>query len=136
MEIFREVKEAITQINPTKKQLRVFGIVAAVFIFAVFIKSGFQASFSLIVPLVLILLAIFAPKSIMPFWLTLIVLAIPIGWFVSRLVLALFFFTVITGVSLVLRMLRSDLLGLKMNGEQKSYWEPFEENKNPDTMAL
>ena len=48
--------------------------------------------------------------------------AFPIGWTVSRVMLALLFYGVFTPVAIVFRMTGRDLLGLRRRGGVETYW--------------
>jgi len=52
------------------------------------------------------------------------VVAFPIGWLVSRLILALLYFLVFTPLALWFRLRGRDLLGRKPAPDQQSFWEP------------
>jgi Saxitoxin biosynthesis operon protein SxtJ len=48
----------------------------------------------------------------------------PIGWVVSRVILALLFYGMFTPVSLVFRLLGRDALGKQRKPNQQTYWAP------------
>lgn len=52
------------------------------------------------------------------------VLAFPIGWCISWLLLAGLYFLVLTPVAVVFRLRGRDLLGRKPAPERQSFWEP------------
>ena len=52
------------------------------------------------------------------------VLAFPIGWLVSLLLLATLYFLVLTPLALVFRLRGRDLLGRKPAPRRESFWEP------------
>ena len=58
-------------------------------------------------------------------------LAFPIGWVVSHVMLATIFFLVITPLGLVVRLLRGDLLQQQFDRSATSYWLPREPARDP-----
>lgn len=58
-------------------------------------------------------------------------LAFPIGWVVSHLILGVVFYTLITGIALVMRLRGRDVLGLSLDREAKTYWTPHETVTDP-----
>ena len=52
------------------------------------------------------------------------VLAFPIGWLISLLMLLILYFLVLTPVAVLFRLRGRDLLGRKPAPERNSFWEP------------
>jgi hypothetical protein len=67
-------------------------------------------------------LGLFEPRFIRPVYVAWMVLAFPIGWVVSRLILGLLFFGIVTPVGLVLRLTGRDPLLLRPVRGADSYW--------------
>jgi hypothetical protein len=67
-------------------------------------------------------LGLWQPQLLRPIFVGALVLTFPIGWLVSRLVLAVLFYTVFTPVGLLFRLAQRDALGLKTGGDAVSYW--------------
>ena len=57
--------------------------------------------------------------------------AFPIGWTISRLVLALTFYALFTPVALIFRLIGRDALGLH-RGDRRSYWIARPGPETPD----
>src|SRR5262245_56502437 len=64
------------------------------------------------------------PRGIRPAFITAITLTIPIGWVMSRLLLAMLFFVFFTPMALLFKLIGRDALSRRFVPEQKSYWEP------------
>lgn len=62
------------------------------------------------------------PQGNRPLFVALSLLAFPIGFVVSHIVLAVLFFAILTPVGLALRLLGRDLLDRGFESEKKSYW--------------
>lgn len=74
-------------------------------------------------------LAVGIPGVVWPRWARWVysgamLMAFPIGWCVSNLLLALLYFGVITPIGLILRWSGRDELGLKPAPERQSFWQP------------
>jgi hypothetical protein len=129
-------------LRPEPKQLRQFGWVALVAFgllgSIVFFRGGlFGASFGSAARPVAwalwamgaasALLSIVWPKGNRPLFVGLGVLAFPIGWVLSHVVLAVLFFGVLTPVGLLFRLLSRDALERAFRPEMKSYWVDLRE---------
>ena len=124
-------------LHPDRKQLRQFGFIAlAAFGLlggVVLWKGGlFGTSFGDSGPAVAyalwgvgVLSAIFSavwPKANRPLFVALSVLAFPIGWALSHVVLAVMFYGVLTPVALLFRVIGRDPLTRKFEPDKKTYW--------------
>jgi len=73
------------------------------------------------VGLIFLSLGLIAPKILKPIyavWMTFAVLA---GWIMTRLILIVLFYSLITGIAILTRIIGKDFLNLKINNK-KSYW--------------
>jgi hypothetical protein len=64
------------------------------------------------------------PRTIRPVYLAAVVLAFPIGWLVSRTVLAILFFGLFTPLGLLFRLRGRDVLDLRFRPNAPTYWAP------------
>jgi hypothetical protein len=53
-----------------------------------------------------------------------LVLVFPLGWLVSRLLLASVFYGLITPMGFVFRLIGRDALALRSHSGQNTYWQP------------
>lgn len=135
--MFREIAETLRAIRPGSRQLRVFGILlGALVVFAARTIQGADAFGGSAAGAAIAALALALPVAIEPIWRALMAVTIPIGWIISRLILIAFFYIVLTPVSFILRVVGHDPLRRRWRKDLESYWEPFEENKRPDSMGL
>jgi hypothetical protein len=65
-----------------------------------------------------------APRILKPVFVGWMVLAFPIGWAVSHLMLALMFYALFTPIGLVMRLAGRDPLALRPGPPSDSYWTP------------
>jgi hypothetical protein len=116
--------------NPEKKQLRTFGtiaLLAAACLFLLFyLLKGLAIQKSVIifaVGLVIFIISRTSLKFTKMIYLGLTLVTLPIGLAVSFIVLALFYFLLLTPLGLIFRLIGRDSLGLKFNLAANSYWK-------------
>lgn len=116
--------------NPDKKLLRTFGtiaLIASVCLFLLlFLLKGLAVQKSLIVFFVGLIIFICSRTSLKLtklIYLGLTLATLPIGLAVSFIVLASFYFLLLTPLALVFRLIGRDVLGLRFNSAAKSYWK-------------
>jgi hypothetical protein len=69
-------------------------------------------------------LGLVRPRALRPLFVAGMVAAFPLGWAVSRLLLAAVFYGVVTPLGLLLRLSGRDPLGLRPRPDPPSYWAP------------
>jgi len=69
-------------------------------------------------------LGLVVPQAIRPVFIAWLVLAFPIGWVLSRVVLMTLFFGVMTPIGFWFRISGRDELGLRRGAGRESYWVP------------
>lgn len=135
--MFKEITETLRSLLPSSRSLRLFGVLlGTLIVFAARTIKGADVLGGSAAGAMIALLAVVFPRAIDPIWRALMALALPIGWVVSRLVLIAFFYAILTPISLLLRTVGHDLLKRRLSASAATYWEPFEENKHPDSMGL
>jgi hypothetical protein len=131
---------ALVEVNwkPTKRQLRLFGLAGTV-VFAllaagttakVIAQSAADPRTATIIAVIWTaiciwtLLAIFRPRYLLPFYLAISAIGLPIGIVVSFAILAVLYFGVFTPMSLVFRLVGRDALHRRFDASAKTYWTP------------
>ncbi len=124
--------------NPTRKDLRIFGIgalvasalISAVLYFfkgielqwiSILIAFGFLTFFSSLISI----------KVTRMISLGLTLVTLPIGWILSFIMLAIFYYLIVTPIGLMFRLTGRDPLNRKFDSTSKSYWK---KRKSPDTL--
>jgi len=79
----------------------------------------------------LVLLGLIAPSLLRPFHWTWMKLSHALGWVMTRLILGILFFVILTSFGLVLRLFGRDILTRDWRRREKSYWLPREETIPP-----
>ena len=113
-------------LHPDGRKLRQFAAILFVIalLFAVFSKPIWA-----VVVAYAVLSFIVTPIAY-PAYVVLTVATFPIGWIVSRAMLAILFYAVITPIGLVQRLLRRDPLRIRRS-DAASYWEDAERDEDP-----
>lgn len=118
------------QRNPSPKTLRQFAAIWLVFFlglaaFQVWCRHrpGWGLALALLATSVGLVGLVF-PRAVRPIFVGWMMLAFPIGWAVSHLMLVLMFFGVITPLAIVLRLRGRDLLCRKPAADRPSFWLP------------
>jgi hypothetical protein len=120
--------EEIKNIKSGKKELRQFGItIGAVlgFLGAWFLWRDATGSYPLLITAVVFFsLGFILPRLLKPLhklWMTLAVL---LGWLMTRIILILLFYLVVTPIGLLARFCGKDFLNKKFDSKVNSYWIP------------
>ena len=120
------ILEEIKNIKSGKKELQKFGMALGVVsflwigLFSWHKKSCYPSLF--ILPGTLVLFAYIYPFALKLLHKVLRVLFILINWIVTRFVLCILFYFVITPISIILRLFGKKFLDLKFNKSADSYW--------------
>lgn len=123
------ISEEIRNIDSSPRQLRKFALAMAVPLALIgglllwrersYYKYFLAASVLFICPGLLI------PVVLTPLHKTWMTFSIIMGWFMTRLILCVLFYIVLTPTALLLRLLGKDLLNTKFDGTaSKTYWLP------------
>ena len=125
--------EEIKNIKTGKKDIRSFGITFGIIflIIAGFLYYKEKDSFQLFIYLAgsFSSLGIILPIILKPFYMIWMIFAVILGWFMTKVILSLLFFLVVTPIGLVLKIMGKDLLELKKQEVQGSYWNMRESKK-------
>jgi membrane-bound ClpP family serine protease len=120
------IKEEIKNINSSNSELRKFGItVGGVLVIVGMILLYFdKASYPYFIGIggVLILFGLIFPKALLPiqkFWMA---LAVVLGFIMTRVILSILFYLVITPIGLIAKLFRKDFLDRKFEKKKDTYW--------------
>ena len=122
---------ALMEINwrPDQKYLRGFGQTALALLLSIGLLlhwlKDLQAAWALHIAaagLLIYLLSLIWPPLVKPIYLLLMALALPIGWVVSHVAMAILYFLIVTPIGLVFRLMGRDLLSRKFDPHAASYW--------------
>jgi hypothetical protein len=122
---------SLVQINwyPDRKELRNFGrialIVSIIVTLLLCVLKGLALQWALIILAAgfsIFLTSLLSTKSTRTIYLALILLASPIGLAVSLIIMAAFYFLLLTPLGLFFRLIKRDPLQRKFDQNAKSYW--------------
>ena len=117
-------------LNPSKKELRTFGLCALAFLalagWIVFRRSGSVPVGASVAGVGLLLagLGLTVPQALRPVWVVLMVVNYPIGWVITHVVMAIIFYLVVTPVGVIMRLTGRDPMERAFDRSAKSYWKP------------
>ena len=118
--------EEIKNIKSGRKELRQFGytmgIVLGVF-GGLFLWRGKEwYSYFVALSVLFFFLALVFPLLLKPIHKLWMSLAVLLGWFMTRVILSVLFYVVITPIGFIMRMSGKDLLNRKIEKGSESYW--------------
>lgn len=123
--------EEIKNIKSDKKELRKFGvsigIVSSLIAIVLLIYSNSSAPLFIAIGGVLIATAYIFPTILLPLQKIWMALAVILGFIMTRVILSILFYLVITPINFISRLFGKDFLNLKIEKEKKSYWNLREE---------
>lgn len=124
--MFEEIKIEINNLKTDHKSLRVFSITIffALLVFGglLLYKGNHHGYWLLIASLIFILAGFFAPDFLRLIYVYWMGLAFIMSYFVSRIILAILFYGLFLPVGLGLKIFGKNLLRIKIEPDQSSYW--------------
>ncbi len=117
--------EEIKKILANKKELKSFGIIIGIILLGIgvllFINEKEFYKIFIFIGIAFIGFGIIVPIVLKPFYFIWMVFSVILGWVMTRVILSLIFYFIITPIGLVSRIVSKDFLGLKIKN-QDSYW--------------
>lgn len=124
--VLSEILDEIKAVDTGPKSIRNFGItflVVLAIIGGILVYKGRPIGYLGIGLGVLFFgLGMWAPATLRAVYRVWMGLAVVLGFFMSRIILSLLFYLVVTPVGLMMRLLRKDILDQKWDKEAASYW--------------
>lgn len=121
---FRNIKSG-------RKELRKFGFsIGIILIFLsclLFWQGKHYTSLILSVSIIFLLIGLFLPICLKPIHKVWMGVAILLGWVMTRVILIISFYLIVTPIALVSRLVGKDFLDRKFDKSKESYWIPREE---------
>lgn len=125
--------------NPENGRLRLFGLTAIIVlgVVAVILRfvlgvSGIAAVFVAGAGLFIFIVSLISFKAARIIYLGLTFAALPIGFVTSALLMAAFYFFILTPVGLVFKLIGRDALARKFRTDGPTYWISHSQNKDPE----
>ena len=118
--------EEIKNINSTEKECRKFGLtVGIVLVILALLLFYFKYSGYMYFSIpggLLVIFAIISPQVLRPVQKIWMALAVVMGYFMSRVILTILFYLIVTPIGLLAKLFRKDFLDLSIDKNRKSYW--------------
>ncbi len=125
--------EELRHIKSGMRELREFGVVigAILIIFAdvAMFRGKAFGPYVLGIGIVFVLSGLLAPGALKPLQKIWMGLGLVLGFFVSRIVLSIIFFGIITPTGLLMKLSGKDILDERMDKGRASYWLPWPDAK-------
>ena len=125
--------EEIKQIKSSKDDLRKWGLTAGIALLVLGVFLFFKQSGTAVywggTGLILIAASFAVPLFLKPFNIVWMTLAILLGWVMTRALLVVFFYVLLTPMGLMAKLLGKDLLDRKTDKGATSYWRKKEKGK-------
>lgn len=120
------MKEDIKNINSTKKDIKKFGFLIGGILVAIslFLIWKDVADYKIIMPIgiIFIIFGQFLPTILKPIYLIWMTFAVIIGWIMTRVILAVIFYLIVTPISLIAKLFRHKFLDLTFRTENDTHW--------------
>lgn len=126
------MKNEIKNINTNINKLRQFGFIFGTIFFIITLyffwieKHGIWIYFT--IGLLIILSAIFFPKILKIFYILWMTFAVILGWVMSRIILCILYYLILSPIGLISKLFGKKFLKLKFDLSNKSYWNIINEN--------
>jgi hypothetical protein len=137
MNIIEDIRSEIRAVQrvPSSRDLTILALLflllgAAVGGYQLFWKGAASGWYWIIAGVALCLCRLITPlfRQLYSLWLAFSVI---LGYFVSRILLTIIFFLVITPMALIFRVMGKDPMERKLDGKATSYWSKKEQEANP-----
>ncbi len=120
------LKEEFKNITSGRNELKQFGLIIGGILLVIGSYRWWKIHpdcFYFVISGVLIILAgLIFPVILKPFQKVWMVIALVLGWFMSRLVVTVLFYLILTPIGLIAKLAGKQFLELKPKKSQKSYW--------------
>ena len=118
--------EEIKNIKSKKSDIRKFGITISIILMIIagflFWKEKESYQIFLTVGTILFVLGILVPAVLKPIYWIWMIFATILGWMMTRVILSLLFYIIITPIGLIPRFFGKQFLELKWDKSKESYW--------------
>jgi len=120
------ITKEIGKIDSSPKELRKFGITmfAALLVLAgIFFLRGRESNIYLAAAAIFFLVfGVGAPRFLLPLHKAWMTFAVLMGWVMTRVILFIVFYFVVTPTGLIMRLLDRNFMSVKVEKDKKNYW--------------
>ena len=119
--------EEIKNIKSEKNDIRKFGLIIGAVLIAIVMlliwKEKQSYDILMIFGVVLCVTSLILPVILKPFYFVWMTFAVILGWIMTRVILSLVFYGIITPIRLFSRLVGKEFLNLKLNKKENTYWK-------------
>lgn len=131
-----EIKKEISRLEITPKALRNFGLLFCV-IFGIWAgmmywKVNPYWPWAVMASIGFLLISIFSPMAFRQPYRLWMLLSFLLGWFMTRVILSLTFFVIMTPIGIILKFLGKDTLNKAFHKDAETYWNKHEPIRNKE----
>ena len=120
------MKDEIKNISSTKKDIRKFSYLVGgiLVIISLYLLWKGSTSFTLIIGIGagLIIVGMIFPIILKPIYFVWMIFAVILGWIMTRVILTILFYLIVTPIALIAKIFRKRFLDLSFRTEADSYW--------------
>jgi len=120
------MKEDLRNISTTNKDIKKFGFLIGgiLVIISLFLIWKDIPSYKNIMPIgiIFVLFGQFLPTILKPIYLVWMTFAVTLGWIMTRVILIVVFYLIVTPISLIAKLFRHKFLDLTFRTENDTYW--------------
>jgi hypothetical protein len=135
--MLNDINKEIRELKTTPRDLRNFGFVMAgalgILGLMLLWKHSHNAVYFLSVAGAFLVFSLILPRALIVLYYPWMAIAFVMGWFMTRVILSAAFFLVFTPIGLALRMFGKDLLDLKLDPDEKTYWKKHVARQSADS---
>jgi hypothetical protein len=130
MSIIRDVATELKKLKQDRAALRNFGLTMAAALALIGVAMHFvghhprRAFWTWVVAAAFLFFGLVAPRALKGIHRAWMALAFVLGWFVSRIILGVIFFGIITPIGVVMKLAGKDVLHEKIDRSAMTYWIP------------
>ena len=121
------ILEEIKNIKSSKRDLRKFGLtigIALIVVSVLLAINGKNSTFYFgALGLLFLVIGLVAPRTLKLLNIIWMSISIILGWLMTRLILIILFYVVLTPIGLLSKLFNKDFLDLKIEKEKQSYWQ-------------
>ena len=118
--------EDIKNISKTKKDIKKFSYLVGgiIILISLFLLLKGSSSFHLMlgIGLGLVIIGIIVPIILKPIYLAWMTFAVIIGWIMTRVILTIIFYLIVTPTGLIAKLFRKNFLDLSFRNNSDSHW--------------
>jgi len=135
MSLIKDVKDEVKILPLDKKSLRKFGLMVGGIFIAISALLFFNDNTGILFWILILiggglfLFGLISPMLLRSVYIGWMTMAIVLGWFVSRVILTILFFLVMTPIGLIAKLFGKKFLNLKFRDGKASYWNMRQADK-------